>query len=191
MQAQIVSKIKRLRQEKGLTQPQMAEKLNIDKSAYARLESGETYSSWAKYFEELLTIFEITPEKFFEGIESNVVINNNQRSYSGNANVENLYADNKELYEKLLCSQRRTNCAAEKFAGKEMRKNTTYFTETLSYYFALIFTVLPHPFQFFRLFLHQCPVFSYLPADNADSVIILEPFFPVGKGFFHRFVPAS
>ncbi|MDR2148457.1 MAG: helix-turn-helix transcriptional regulator [Tannerella sp.] len=104
MQKQIVAKIKRLRQEKGLTLPQMAEKLKIDRSAYALLESGETYS-WAKYFEELMTILEITPEKFFEGIGNNVVINNNKCSNGGNANVENLYAYNKELYDKLIAAK--------------------------------------------------------------------------------------
>jgi transcriptional regulator with XRE-family HTH domain len=101
MQTQIVSRIRKLRKEKGFTQPQMAEKLHIDQSAYARMELGETYS-WAKYFEELLKIFEITPEKFFEGIGSNVVINNHQCPYSGNANVEHLHADSKVAYEKLL-----------------------------------------------------------------------------------------
>ncbi|MDR0829666.1 MAG: helix-turn-helix transcriptional regulator [Prevotellaceae bacterium] len=100
MQTQIVAKIKKLRKEKGLTQPQMAEKLNIDNSTYARLEQGET-SNWYKYFENMLTIFQITPEKFFEGIDTKVVINNhNDCTYSGNENVEH-QSTNQELYEKL------------------------------------------------------------------------------------------
>lgn len=53
----------------------MAEKLNIDKSAYARLESGKTFR-WAQYFEYILSIFELTPEKFFEGIGSNIIMTN-------------------------------------------------------------------------------------------------------------------
>jgi transcriptional regulator with XRE-family HTH domain len=102
MQTQIVTRIRKLRKEKGFTQPQMAEKLNIDQSAYARLEQGET-NSWAKYFEDLLHIFEITPEKFFEGIETKVVINNhNECTYSGNSNVEHQHSENQELYEKLM-----------------------------------------------------------------------------------------
>ena len=75
LQTQIVSKIKRLRNEKGLTQPDMAERLGIENSVYARLEQGKT-NSWAKYLEELLSIFEITPDKFFEDIGTSVVINN-------------------------------------------------------------------------------------------------------------------
>ena len=103
MQTQIVKRIKKLRTEKGFTQPQMAEKLNIDQSTYARLEQGET-NSWAQHLEKLLNIFEVTPEKFFEGIETNVVINNhNDCTYSGNSNVEHQHsAGNQELYEKLM-----------------------------------------------------------------------------------------
>jgi len=102
MQTQIVQRIKKLRRDKGLTQPQIADMLHVDQSVYARLEQGET-NTWAKYFEELLNIFEITPEKFFEGIESNVVINNhNDCTYSGDSNVEHQYPANQELYEKLI-----------------------------------------------------------------------------------------
>ena len=83
----------------------MAEKLHIDTSAYARLEQGGTYT-WAKYFEELLTIFKITPEKFFEGIETKVVINNhNECTYSGNHNVEHQHYDNIDIYEKLIAAK--------------------------------------------------------------------------------------
>jgi len=102
MQTQIVQRIKKLRKEKGFTQPQMAERLCIDQSAYARLEQGET-NSWAKYFEDLLNIFEITPEKFFEGIGGNIVINNKECPYGGNSiSVQYLHAEKREVYEKLI-----------------------------------------------------------------------------------------
>ena len=104
MQTQIVQRIKKLRKAKGFTQPQMAELLNMEKSVYARLETGKTYS-WAKYLEELLNVFETTPEKFFEDIGSNIVINNNNCPYGGNGNVENMYAENREIYEKLLAAK--------------------------------------------------------------------------------------
>lgn len=102
MQNQIVTKIKKLRKEHGFTQPQMADKLHIDISAYARLEQGET-NTWAKYFEELLTIFEITPEKFFEGIETKVVINNhNECTYTGNSNIAEHQSSDNQVYERLI-----------------------------------------------------------------------------------------
>ena len=47
MNQEIVEKIKRLRISKGLNHLDMADKLNVTRSAYQRLESGETYS-WAK-----------------------------------------------------------------------------------------------------------------------------------------------
>jgi len=105
MQTQIVARIRKLRKEKGFTQSQMAEKLCMDQSTYLRLEQGET-SSWAPHFEKLLHIFDITPEKFFEGMETKVVINNHNEyecTYSENANVvEHQHAASQELYEKLM-----------------------------------------------------------------------------------------
>jgi len=100
-ESQIVSKIKRLRREKGFSQSKMAELLNMEKSVYARLETGKTFT-WAKHLEELLTIFEITPCKFFEDIGNNVVIHNNNCPYGGNAYIENLYAENIKSYEKII-----------------------------------------------------------------------------------------
>jgi transcriptional regulator with XRE-family HTH domain len=101
MNNQIVAKIRKIRKEKGITQLQMAERLNIDTSAYARLETGTTFT-WAKYLEDILSIFEFTPEKFFEGIGSNIIITNQQGSYGGNANVEHLHAENRETNLKLI-----------------------------------------------------------------------------------------
>jgi transcriptional regulator with XRE-family HTH domain len=102
MQTQIKKRIKNLRVEKGLTQTQMADLLNIEQSAYARLEQGEA-NTWGKYFKDLLRIFEITPEKFFEGIESNVVINNhNDCTYSGDSNIEHQHMSNSEVFERLI-----------------------------------------------------------------------------------------
>ncbi|MFA9229095.1 MAG: helix-turn-helix domain-containing protein, partial [Agathobacter rectalis] len=46
MQQDIIKKIKRIRREKGISQIEMADRLSINKTAYTRLESGET-STWA------------------------------------------------------------------------------------------------------------------------------------------------
>ena len=106
MNNQVVTKIRKIRKEKGITQLQMAERLNIDASAYARLETGATFT-WAKYLEDILAIFELTPERFFEGIGSNIIITNQQGSYGGNAHVEHLNAENKEANLKLVESLER------------------------------------------------------------------------------------
>lgn len=100
MHVEVIKKIKQLRIAKGLTPLQMSEKLNIDMSAYTRLEAGKTLT-WAKYLEDLLQIFETTPDVFFEDIGKNIKITNSSGSYGGNVHVENLFADNKEKMEKI------------------------------------------------------------------------------------------
>jgi transcriptional regulator with XRE-family HTH domain len=103
MNQEIVEKIKRLRISKGLNHLDMADKLNVTRSAYQRLESGETYS-WAKYLDELMTILETTPNEFFSDIGKKTI---NQTNNSGGVGyiVETLIQDNKEVYEKLIASK--------------------------------------------------------------------------------------
>jgi transcriptional regulator with XRE-family HTH domain len=107
MHLEIINRIKKLRVAKGFTTQQMSERLNIDISAYTRLESGKTLT-WAKYLEDLLDIFNVTPESFFEGMGKNVKITDNEGSYGGNLHVENLNAENREKDKKieLLYEQR-------------------------------------------------------------------------------------
>jgi transcriptional regulator with XRE-family HTH domain len=104
MNTQIASKIKKLRNNKGFTQMQMAEKLNIDNSAYQRLESGESYS-WAKYLNDLMQIFDTTPRDFFNDIGTKIVQTNCSFSDNAIGYVETLHQENKEVYEKLLQSK--------------------------------------------------------------------------------------
>lgn len=51
-------KIRQLREQKELTQEQMAEKLSMSKAGYAKIERGETYSNFHK-LEQILAIFEM------------------------------------------------------------------------------------------------------------------------------------
>ncbi len=102
MNREVVEKIKRLRVAKGLNHLDMADKLHITRSAYQRLESGETYS-WAKYLDELMTILETTPNEFFADIGKKTI---NQTNNSGSIGyVEILHQENKEVYEKLIASK--------------------------------------------------------------------------------------
>jgi len=119
LQAQITKKIKLLRQQKGLSQPEMADLLHIDKSGYARLETGKTYS-WAKYLEDILRIFEITPDKFFEDIGNNIVINNSHCHNGGYTVIENLHSENREVYEKLLAAKDEQIALLRDLVGKNM-----------------------------------------------------------------------
>ncbi len=79
MNVQIGSKIRRLRENKGFSQEEMAERLQISRSAYSRIESGET-NSWVNHIEKLCENLDIRPEDFFINSDNN--INTNQDNAS-------------------------------------------------------------------------------------------------------------
>ncbi|WP_313028465.1 helix-turn-helix transcriptional regulator [Soonwooa sp.] len=58
----ITKKIKFLRKLKNYSQVDMAEKLNISQSAYARMERGES-NSWALYIMKLSEVLDVEPEE--------------------------------------------------------------------------------------------------------------------------------
>jgi transcriptional regulator with XRE-family HTH domain len=103
MNRQIKTKIKKLRVEKGLSQTEMADRLNITRTAYHNIESGESYS-WARYLSEILDIFGTSPKDFFSDIHGNVI---NQSNFTTGAigYVETLHQENREIYEKLLAAK--------------------------------------------------------------------------------------
>lgn len=100
MNTEIVNKIKKLRIAKGFSHTDMADRLNITRSAYQRLESGETYS-WAKYLDEIMETLETTPKEFFNDIGKKVIHQINKDQAIGYIN-ENLYQENKEITEQLI-----------------------------------------------------------------------------------------
>ena len=61
MTTAVANKIKNLRKAKGYSQEEVAERLSISQSAYARIERGESHS-WAAHLEKLSEIFEVKPE---------------------------------------------------------------------------------------------------------------------------------
>ncbi|MDR0828619.1 MAG: helix-turn-helix domain-containing protein [Prevotellaceae bacterium] len=102
MNKSITAKIKKLRVEKGYTQEEMAEKLNITRSAYSNIEQGDAYS-WSKYLNDLMIILDTTPKDFFNDIGNQII---NQNNYEGAVGyVEILHQETKEIYEKLIASK--------------------------------------------------------------------------------------
>ena len=61
MTTAVANKIRNLRKAKGYSQEEVAERLSISQSAYARIERGESHS-WAAHLEKLNEIFEVKPE---------------------------------------------------------------------------------------------------------------------------------
>ena len=100
MNSQIVNKIKKQRLEKGFSHIEMEDKLNITRSAYQRLESGETYS-WAKYLDNIMETLETTPKDFFNDIGKPIVHQINRDNSVGYI-TEHLYQENKETTAKLI-----------------------------------------------------------------------------------------
>ena len=100
MHRQIALKIKTLRITKGLKTLEMAEKLNIDLSAYLRLEAGKSLT-WAKYLDNILDILEVSPQTFFNDIFNNFSLNDN-KSDVGSLHAEKLYSETKEKTAKII-----------------------------------------------------------------------------------------
>ena len=63
MNRTVGEKIRHMRKLKGFSQEEVAEKLSISQSAYARIENGES-QSWASHIEQLSLIFEVKPKSF-------------------------------------------------------------------------------------------------------------------------------
>ena len=103
MNREITEKIRKLRTAKGINQTEMADRLNITRSAYQKIETGESYA-WAKYLEEIMNTLDTTPKDFFNDIGSQIVHQNNYEGSIGYV-VEHLHQENKEVYEKLIASK--------------------------------------------------------------------------------------
>ena len=78
MNAIVSEKIKRFRKAKGLSQEEVAERLHISQSAYARIETGES-QSWATHLVKLSEIFEVKPENFLTDEANNLEQENTEQ----------------------------------------------------------------------------------------------------------------
>ena len=91
----IGNNIKRLRLQKEMTQSEVAEKICLSQSAYARIERGES-NSWANYLDSLCKTFEVSPEDLVK--QENVVIS----SYQQGGNSNNSLVLYQNISEKLI-----------------------------------------------------------------------------------------
>ncbi|KMQ65968.1 hypothetical protein ACM39_16250 [Chryseobacterium sp. FH2] len=104
----VAEKIKRLRKSKGYSQEDMAEKLHISQSAYARIENGESHS-WATHIEKISEIFEMKPENFLTDETNNLDQENTEQKggmafqFVGTINTINSLSEKiTELYEERI-----------------------------------------------------------------------------------------
>lgn len=89
MNAKIGRKIRSFRESKGISQEQMADKLNISQSAYSRMENGES-NSWVQHIEKLSGEFGIKPEELFNDFDS---INQNEMENHSSAVFNHVYSN--------------------------------------------------------------------------------------------------
>ncbi len=96
------TRIKTFRLLRGLSQEDMAEKLNITQSTYSRIESDDQKLTvdMLKNIAEVLgiSISDITNNE-------PIIIQNNASNHGAQGKIENFYADQKEVYEKLIAAK--------------------------------------------------------------------------------------
>ncbi len=101
---EVISRIKEIRREKGISHEAMAFDLGISQVAYSKIEKNETKLT----LERLYKIADILDSKISNllGLEVQKIY---QQEFKDNAHnyqeIHNLYQDNKEAYEKLIQSK--------------------------------------------------------------------------------------
>ncbi len=96
------SKIRSLRLLRGLSQEYMANELGINQTSYSRIENNQMKLT-AELLEKLSGILGVS----VTDITNNepLIIQNHASNYGAQGQIENFYADQKELYEKFLASK--------------------------------------------------------------------------------------
>jgi transcriptional regulator with XRE-family HTH domain len=97
----IVENIRVLREMKGFLQEYMALSLGISQPAYANFESGKVGLNLDR-LQQVAEIHEVEIHEILNNGEKNYYHFNNNQIANGNQFIENMYADNKEIYEKLI-----------------------------------------------------------------------------------------
>lgn len=98
MKERVGKKIKSLRTQRGLSQEETAEKLNISRSSYERMEAGKS-NSWASHLKNLSSLFEVDPEYFVQG-ESNI-----QQHYKQNGGMSLVQNNGKIIHVESLSEE--------------------------------------------------------------------------------------
>ena len=88
--------IKQLREQKGYTQEQVADYLNISQSTYARIEKGER-NSWVNYLDKLCEVFDVQADDLVK--QEGIIVNNNQKGGNGAFIINQLSEKLIEQYE--------------------------------------------------------------------------------------------
>ena len=116
MEKEILAKLKKLREEKGVRPLELAVHLDIDESAYNRMENGVN-NTWGKYLLPLLDFYKIPPSDFFKDIEGKNFIHQDVKEINDSAQnigiIETFNSSEKSIYDRLMESHEKTIKALE------------------------------------------------------------------------------
>ena len=97
----IVSNIKRIREQKGYSQEYMATKLGMQQATYSRLESQESKLTINR-LQDIAIILETDIVDLLDSSKITIQNQTNNEGAYGNGYVENLFIENKETVKKLV-----------------------------------------------------------------------------------------
>ena len=121
MEKEILAKLKKLREEKGVRPLELAVHLDIDESAYNRMENGVN-NTWGKYLLPLLDFYKIPPSDFFKDIEGKNFIHQDVKEINDNgqntAGIDLSFSTDASVYQKLIKSYEKTISSLEKTIEK-------------------------------------------------------------------------
>ena len=116
MEKEILAKIKKLREENVVRPLELAVHLDIDESAYNRMENGVN-NTWGKYLLPLLDFYKIPPSDFFKDIEGKNFIHQDVKEINDSAQnigiIETFNSSEKSIYDRLMESHEKTIKALE------------------------------------------------------------------------------
>ena len=100
----IINKIRDIRKDKGYSHEYMAHLLHISQVAYSKIEKNETKLTVERLF-KIAEILETKIEDVLD-IKADKVYKQDLKDNSiGHQEIQNMYQDNKEVYEKLIASK--------------------------------------------------------------------------------------
>ena len=100
----IVNKIREIRKQKGYSNEAMATDLGISTSAYNKMERMEASISLERFI-KIREILETPYSEFFELSGKNVYQQDLKDNSIGHYEVQTLYQENREVYEKLIAAK--------------------------------------------------------------------------------------
>ena len=100
----IINKIREIRKDRGYSHEYMAHLLEISQVAYSKIEKNETKLTVERLF-KIAEILEAKIEDILD-IKADKVYKQDLKDNSiGHQEIQNMYQDNKEVYEKLIASK--------------------------------------------------------------------------------------